>query len=289
MARAILKYNYSGIAEKPVDWDVLLKIFDAIWGSEARSLPLYPKVIGGVRAHWQDAEGVEYKAEFLDEVGQAYKQYETALISFSGSLGNGPRCRFIYLPAKARASVYIQTEDQILAEQILAIIRKFFPFVAKCVFISYDNSECHLATFISKILNKRLPPGISVFIAKRDIAPGSNPLKEMLEEKLLNAEALVALCSQKSKTSPWLWWEASAVWAQDRLVVPLFINISPSEFGGPIVLVCQGRSFFDTADINSALKAIIDKVCPGNQCEELTLLEIDELNKLKSQFSMIAP
>jgi hypothetical protein len=281
MAKAIHKLSYSGRAEKSIEWDSLLQIFDAIWGTEARSLPVYPKVIGGIQATWQDDAGVEHKAESLDEVGQAYQQYETAFISFSGVLENGPRCQFMYWPAKAEASISIRGEDQKLAEQIVVTIRKNFPLDTKYLFISYDTSEYHLATFIAKIFEKRLAPGISVFIAKRDIVPGENPLKVMLEEQLLHAEALVALCSQKSKTSPWLWWEASAVWARSHLVVPLFINVSPSKFGGPIVQVCQGRSFFDSADINSALKTIVDKVCPGNQCEELTSQEIDELNKLK--------
>ncbi len=281
MARTILTRSYSGRAEKPVDWDAILQVFDAIWGAEARSLAVYPEVIGGVRAIWQDAAGVEHEAESLDEVGQAYQQYETALISFSGSLGNGPRCLFKYWPAKAEALISVRTEDHKLAEQIVSVIRKRFPLVAKYVFISYDTSEYDLATFMANVLEKRLAPGVSVFVAKRDIAPGANPLKVMLEEQLLHAEALVALCSKKSKTSPWLWWEASAVWARSHLVVPLFINISPSDFGGPIFLVCQGRSFFDSADINSALKTIIDTVCPGTQCEELTSHEIDELNKLK--------
>src|SRR5262249_12921973 len=48
-------------------------------------------------------------------------------------------------------------------------------------------------------------------------------------------------------------------------------------FDGPITLVCQGRSFFEVADINSALRALIGKVCPGHQYEELTAREINEL------------
>ena len=124
-----------------------------------------------------------------------------------------------------------------------------------------------------------------MFVAVRDIPPGADPLKVMLEEQLLRAEALVALCSKQSKTSPWLWWESSAVWARGHLVVPLFIDITPNEFGGPINLVCQGRSFFEVAGINLTLRAVIGKVCPGHQYEQLTASEIDELNTLKKEAS----
>jgi hypothetical protein len=281
MAKSTITLSYSGRAEEPVEWEALLRIFDTIWGPEARSLPKYPKVIGAVHASWQDASRVEHEAESLDEVGQAYRQYETALISFRGSLDSGPRCFFKYWPAKAEASIEVLAGGQTIADQCVAAVRKEFPLIAKYVFISYDTPEVKLATHVATILEKRLAPGVSVFVAKRDIAPGTNPLKVMLEDQLLRAEALVALCSQRSKTSPWLSWESSAVWARGGLVVPLFINISPNEFNGPITLVCQGRDFFEVADLNSALLALVSKVCPGRQCEELTADEIKELNMLK--------
>lgn len=282
MAKSTITLNYSGRAEQPVEWEALLRIFDTIWGPEARSLPKYPKVIGAVHASWQDASRVEHEAESLDEVGQAYRQYETALlISFRGYLDSGTRCFFKYWPPKADASIEVRVGDQTTAEQYIAAVRKEFPLIAKYVFISYDTSEVELAAYVKTILEKRLVPGVSVFVAKRDITPGTNPLKVILEDQLLHAEALVALCSQRSKTSTWLSWESSAVWARGGLVVPLFINISPNEFNGPITLVCQGRDVFEVADLNSALFALVSKVCPGRQCEELTADEIKELNMLK--------
>lgn len=282
MAKSTITLSYSGRAEKPVEWEALLRIFDTVWGPEARSLPKYPEVIGAVHASWHDASGVEHEAESLDEVGQAYQQHATAFISFRGLRESGSHCSFRYWPAKAEASIQVRRGDQTIAEQYIAAIRKEFPLIAKYVFISYDTAEYELATYMAKVLERRLVPGVSVFVAKRDITPGANPLEVMLKEQLLRAEALVALCSHRSKNSPWLWWESSAVWARGGLVVPLFIDVSPSEFNGPITLVCQGRSFFEVADINSALFALVDKVCPDHQCEELTANEIEELNKLIS-------
>jgi len=285
MAQSIFTRSYLGRAEQPVEWEALLRIFDTICGPMARSLPQFPDIIGHCRASWEDRSGVEHEAESLDEIGQAYQQYQTAYISFR-RLQSGYVCAFGYWPAKAEASMKVRVENQAIAEQYVAAVRREFPLIAKYVFISYDTTEYDLAQYIAKILERRLAPGVSVFVAKRDILPGANPLKVMLEEQLLRAEALVALCSRRSKTSPWLWWESSSVWARGHVVVPLFIDISPSEFGGPITLVYQGRSFFEMADINSALCTLIGKVCPGHQYEELTAGEVDELNTLGRRFEM---
>jgi hypothetical protein len=51
-----------------VEWSALEKIFDAIFGHEARSLKTYPDVIGGIWASWFDANGVEHPATTLSDV-----------------------------------------------------------------------------------------------------------------------------------------------------------------------------------------------------------------------------
>jgi hypothetical protein len=270
-----------GRARQPVEWDAILRIFDTIWGRENRLLPKYPDAIKNMHGSWEDSQGVKYDAESLDEIGPAYQRHETAVISLRSFGQPLFRCHFTYWPSKAEAYFEVYASDQATADQGVAAVKQEFPLIAKYIFISYDTKEYDLALYIAKVLEARLVPGAEVFVAKRNILPGAPPLKVMLEDQLLHAEALVALCSKRSQTSPWLWWESSAVWARGHLVVPLFIDITPNEFGGPITLVCQGRSFFEVVDINSALCAVIDKVCPGHQYEELTVSEVDELNTLK--------
>lgn len=122
---------------------------------------------------------------------------------------------------------------------------KEVPVVNKpLVFISYDTAELDLADFVKKILLQVSDNKMEVFVAKRDIYSGADPLKIMLKEKLKQADAIIPICSYKSKETPWLWWESASVWAIDGKVHPLFTNISPSEFGGPLVLVVQGKQFF---------------------------------------------
>lgn len=285
MAKTTVTRVYRGRAIEPISWDAILRIFDSLWGEEARSLPTFPQVLGGVYATWVDAEGIKHEAESLNELNESYQQKLTASIFLEGSISQGPNCNFKYWPARAEASFIVDASDAATADKLVEVVKNEFPIIIKYVFISYETSEINLAIFIKDMIKKRLDPGISVFVAKRDIPPGSNPQKVMLEEQLLHAEALVALCSKQSKESPWLWWESSAVWARGGLVIPLFIDISPSDFNGPITLVCQGRSFFKVDDINSVLSALAAKVSPGKQINGLNDEEIVELRDLSSSLT----
>ena len=273
--------RYRGRAPEPVSWEALVRIVDSLWGESARSLPKYPKVIGGIYGRWFDGRSIQHEAESIDEIERAYKQFETASIVFTGSIGKGPSSAFQYWPSKGEAFIEVQAPDETTANQLISSVQKEFPLIERYVFISYDTSDYNLATFVAKVVEKRMIPGINVFVAKRDIPAGANPLKVMLEEQLLHAEALLALCSDHSKSSPWLWWESSAVWAKGGLVIPLFIDILAGQFDGPITLVCQGRSLFDVVELNSALDSLTTKLCPGHKYEQLTSQEVSELKGLR--------
>jgi hypothetical protein len=269
-----------------VGWETLARTFDALWGDalwskEARSLPKYPNVVGGVHARWVDGQNAEHEAVSLDEIKQAYERLETASITFSGLTETGLHRNFHYRPSKVEASVVVEAPDPTTAEQIIKAVSKEFPLIERYVFISYDTAEYDLASLIAKVVKKRMVPGVSIFVAKRDIRAGTNPLKVMLEDRLLHAEALFALCSARSKKSPWLWWESAAVWAKGGLVIPLFVDISPSKFDGPLTLVCQGRSLFDEAELNSALISLVKKLCPDRQYQKLTKKEFAGLEKFQ--------
>ncbi len=83
MVKSVAKGNYTGRAHELVSWDVLLQIFDTIWGKNARSLPTYPAVIGGVNASWHDSKGTEYDAESLDDIEEAYLYRLENIIDFT--------------------------------------------------------------------------------------------------------------------------------------------------------------------------------------------------------------
>ena len=124
------------------------------------------------------------------------------------------------------------------------------------IFISYASDEVEFADFIKKVLLRLSAGKIDVFIAKRDISSGDNPLKVMLDDKLKSADAIIPICSLKAKQTSWVWWETAAVWAKTGNVYPLFLNISPRTFGEPLILVAQGKEFFIKNEFFETLRAV---------------------------------
>jgi hypothetical protein len=260
MAQTTVSDRYEGMVEEDLSADQLAAIFDAIWGPEARSLPFYPEVLGGVIVQWVDGDQVTHKAEHLDELLEAFREHQTASISFDGQLEGKPQARFLYRPGARRASISASASEAGLVRQAVDAVKAAFPLAPRFVFISYATIELDLAVFVAELLERRLSSTVTVFVAKLDIGPGKDPRKTMLEEQLLRAEALVAICSVASKQSGWLWWEASSVWTRRKLVLPLFTNISPGDFDGPLTMVCQGRQLFDPPELSDALGEVVSAI-----------------------------
>ena len=124
------------------------------------------------------------------------------------------------------------------------------------VFISYDGEELALADYVKSAFEKCAQDRIETFVARRDIRSGDNPLKTMMDEKLKKADAIIPICSLKSKNSAWVWWESGSVWGRGKRVFPLFTNLSPNDFGTPMTLVSQGKFFFDENEFQETTHAV---------------------------------
>jgi len=156
------------------------------------------------------------------------------------------------------------------------------------VFISYASDELDLADFVKNFILRVSDNKIEVFVAKRDISSGADPLKTMLNEKLRNADAIIPICSYKSKDTPWLWWESAAVWAKTGKVHPLFTNISANVFSGPLILVVQGKEFFTKQDFFQTINALCKNVnISVNQLDftEEESVRYTELEKTSSEYT----
>jgi len=153
------------------------------------------------------------------------------------------------------------------------------------VFISYDGEELALADFIRNILTKWTENKVEAFVARRDIPPGDNPLKVMMENKLKHAQAIIPICSIKSKSSSWVWWESAAVWAKDNKVYPLFTNISANDFGAPLTLVSQGKDYFVKEDFINTLMTVCRELEIELKSNSLSDEEFIEYEKLQKEYS----
>lgn len=285
MPQPTFSEQYSGMVEEDLSADQLASLFDAIWGVEARSLPFFPAVIGGVTARWTDGEGTVYKADHLDQVLKAFAAHETASIEFEGRLVGKPHAHFVYQPASREAAITASADEHEPLQRAVDAVKAAFPLVPRFLFISYATVDLDVALFVAELLEAHVPPSVSVFVAKRDIAPGKDPRKTMLEEQLLHAEALVALCSFDSKESGWLWWEASSVWTRRKLVTPLFLNLGASEFDGPLTLVSQGRELFEPVEFVEALTEVVATV-GGTLPIVLTDGQLARLTELASTYAI---
>jgi hypothetical protein len=153
------------------------------------------------------------------------------------------------------------------------------------VFISYASDEVELADFLKHVLLRISTGNLEVFVAKRDISSGDNPLKVMLDEKLKLADAIIPICSRKAKNTSWVWWESASVWAKTGKIYPLFTNISAGEFGGPLILVVQGKDYFIKDEFHGTLKIVCEKLHVTIEKPDLTEEENNHYIKLEKIYS----
>jgi hypothetical protein len=152
------------------------------------------------------------------------------------------------------------------------------------VFISYAGDELALADFLRDLLNRWSDGKVEPFVARRDIGSGEDPLQVMLRDKLLNAKAVIPICSIKSKQSSWVWWESATVWSKGYKIYPLFTNIYPDAFGPPLTLVSQGKFYFDENEFLGTIKTLCTDLNIQINTQSLSQNELAELKKLKNEY-----
>jgi len=281
---ATITKKYRGFLKEVLTPKELKELFDKLWGLKNEHFPKFPEIQGSIQGFWYGGGGEEHKVDSLSDIIQAYNDRLTASIVISGKVNNNPRMLLRYSPAKKVGKLLVEYSDEKIIEKHIEIAKEYFPVKKKpIVFISYDTDELALADFLKMILLRATNEEIDVFVAKRDIPHGENPLKVMMEAKLKNAEAVIPICSVKSKESPWVWWESASVWSREKKLFPLCTNISLGDFGVPLSLLVQGREFFNEDEFNDFLKqfaaqfGIVDSIV-------LTDKEKEEYCKLKEEY-----
>ena len=151
------------------------------------------------------------------------------------------------------------------------------------IFISYDTRDIELVRAIDDILKRVLDNKIKTFIAKRDIKAGDDAFKTMLHDNLSNSSVVLAICTKRSITSPWLWFESGAGFGSSRLI-PLWAGTTPQEFKEPMKIF-QGRNVEDKDEMED----LLTQLCHMAKIEAVDCsLSVDELNKLKQLCKAVA-
>lgn len=122
------------------------------------------------------------------------------------------------------------------------------------IFISYDTRDIELVKIIDDILQRVFNRQVATFIAKRDIEAGDDAFRKMLHENLAKCVAVIAICTKRSVTSPWLWFESGAGFQKTGLI-PVWCGVKPQEFKAPMTIF-QGKSVQDKVEMNELLLKI---------------------------------
>jgi hypothetical protein len=171
--------------------------------------------------------------------------------------------------------------------QDLAIVKE-----PPIVFISYDMRDINIVFTLDNILKRIFGERIKTFIARRDIKAGEDSFKKMLHDNLATCSLVLAICTKRSVTSSWLWFEAGAGFGSSNLI-PLWVGITPQEFKEPMKIF-QGKNLADQAEMKELMSRIaeitrIDDIDCGLTDDEIKNLKniVSSLKSLKESNSQI--
>lgn len=143
------------------------------------------------------------------------------------------------------------------------------------VFISYDTRDLELVYHLDLLLKRVFQEKISTFIAQRDIKAGQAAFQRMLQDSLAKCKIVLALCTKRSLTSPWLWFESGAGFGRGDLI-PMLWNVTPEQINPPMNIF-QGKNLEDKVHVEQMMTRVAE-IC-GIECD--TAVTDEEYSKLK--------
>jgi len=178
MAKITKSRAMAARVDTPLEFPALESFFDAFFGLGKQALPKFAQALGHISARWQEKDGAMHEAESLEELKEAYERGVTYQLEFSGSRLPKPpeNISFLYRSGLGDATLEIRTSSNTAINTLVSQFKQLFPLPIGGVFVSYDTRELRLAEFLKAVLEARLGPGVPVFVAKRDINPGTTQL-----------------------------------------------------------------------------------------------------------------
>jgi TIR domain len=247
-------------------------LFDALVSPERHGLESWPEVMGTVSASWMDADGNLYRVGDLDELREAYEAFKTYSVGFTCFGGDLLTSSFSYRPGAQPPTAEADVQGPPVAvEAAIRLVQAVFPNPPSgdIVFLSWSGDVARrVAAVLQKVFQERLP-GASVFLSSTSIEPGEPPMRMMLHENLRKARAVVAVLTQESANRPWVVWETASAWGRGATVIPVFVDIRPSEVEGPLTTETQGIRYNDRAALDQAC-AVLARAARAAEPEMLT-------------------
>lgn len=167
-----------GKTSKPLSPEEFKKFFIYFWGEKALNLPSFPKIIGHIKAYYQNAEGNVVKVSNFKELITDYTNKKTASITISDT-SNDIKSEFIYLCAKAEAKLIISGYEDSLNEKI-TLFKNFYPKKIQVkkrnesymksknydVVLSYASEQ---RKYVEKVYDILIKNGVNVFYDNNDV------------------------------------------------------------------------------------------------------------------------
>ncbi len=154
------------------------------------------------------------------------------------------------------------------------------------VFISYDTRDIELPHALAAIIKRIFTDKIRTFIAKRDIRAGDDAFKTMLHDSLAKSAIVLAVCTERSLTSPWLWFESGAGFGTGTLI-PIWAGVKPEKFKAPMIIF-QGKSVENKTEMEELITRIAEVTKVTTPDYSLTAEEMANLKQLTAKLKSIS-
>jgi hypothetical protein len=90
---------------------------------------------------------------------------------------------------------------------------------------------------------------------------------------------MVVVLTKDGAARPWVIWETAVVWALERMIIPIFVDLEPKDVPGPLAQNVQGVFLNDRPEIDRAVSRLatqygIADVAPLSDEEYKTLEKV---------------
>jgi hypothetical protein len=120
------------------------------------------------------------------------------------------------------------------------------------LFLSYAAADTATASELRADLERQ---NVKCFMAEKDIAVAAE-WQDAIRNALLGANRILILITPRSLNRPWVFMEIGAAWALGKTLIPVLIQVNPTDLPDPIRRY-QARVIETTAQRKALIREIV--------------------------------
>lgn len=230
-------------------------------GLPLQSSQLY-EVLSQEPSMWSGSRGLMEDGEWRWQIGSEFRRYndistieqyvdEIKVVADESALAADRLIPFLPEPQT------VDNKDELID---LGLVEKAPPMTDDApvvepqqLFLSWGRPASEtIAAALKPIFEGKLA-GVAVFFSPTSIEPGDDPSTELFDTGLRSSQALAVVLTSEGAGSPYVIWETAASWGRGQLVIPMFVDIEPSQVPGPLASKVQGIRLKDRPDLVRAI------------------------------------